>query len=803
MDKFHPIVLRAFEKAQEKSLEMKSPGIDIFHLLWGFIQDPTALSFRALSSHREEIEKKMGALPSMSRAQNPDESPKITRALESWIVVAQERARKRGEEVVGEEDFLSTLEEIAPEFSVDEKLIETSSHDVPPFLTDLNALARAGRLDPVIGRHREIRALMEILGRRKKNNPILLGPAGVGKTAIVEGLSEAIVKGNVPEILEDRVIYSLDMGALVAGTKFQGAFEERIQKLMDFMKKQGPKAILFVDEIHHLMGAGKGSGGMDGAGLLKPALARGDISCIGATTDSEYQKYILTDGALARRFRAVAVATPTREEATGILMGIRDKMEAHHGIKIADEAILASVFLSDQYMTDKNLPDKAIDLLDEASAALKLSVAAMPTKLAEMEANIRAKKIYANINKEDKTLESEIASLEEAYDKERNTWEKEAAGVERARKIKDKRERYRFEMEQAERQGLWERAGEIKYSVLPALEKELKNQGSVGVLERKHIAGVIARETGIPLEKILRDKQENILSLGPYLKSRVYGQEGPLEEIAQCLGTSYAGLGDASRPLGSFLLKGPSGVGKTETARALAAHLFDNESRLVRFDMSEFSEKHSVAKLIGAPAGYIGYEEGGLLTEALRKNPYSVVLFDEIEKAHHHFSDILLQVLDDGRLTDNRGRRADFKNAIIMLTTNSTSLERDFRPEVLGRLDGILTYNKLDEQILKNLINRELTLLNGKLADKNISLSLDESLYSHLLKKGYDPRYGARPLRAVFKKTLASPLAQAILEGTMKKGAKLRAQEREGEVVFVASRQLGVVTRSSILHLSR
>nr|MBP9682986.1 AAA family ATPase [Bacteriovorax sp.] len=593
---------------------------------------------------------------------------------------------------------------------------------------------------------------------------------GVGKTAIVEGLADAIVKGKVPDVLEGKTVYSLDLGSLMAGTKYRGEFEERLQGLLKFIKAQNGQSILFIDELHQLVGAGRTDGAMDAANLLKPALARGELHCIGATTPEEYQKYILSDSALDRRFRSVPVEEPTKEDAIEILMGIREKMEIHHGIKISDDAIYNAVFLSSQYITDKNLPDKAIDLIDEASSALKLSAEAMPAQLVELEAEIRTKKIYSKSQAKNAEIEKEIKGLEAEFVREKEKWDKDVLGLKQVTETKHQLERLRFELEQAQRNQDYETASKLKYSIIPELEHKLEATEYNWVLATKDIASVISRQKGIPLEKILKSKQENILGLEEFLKARVYGQDGAIHEIAEVLVTAHAGLTDPSRPLGSFLLKGPSGVGKTETSKALAEFLFGTQENLIRFDLSEFSEKHSVSKLIGAPAGYVGYEEGGVLTEAIRRRPYSVILFDEVEKAHRDFSDILLQILDDGRLTDNKGRTIDFKNTIIMITTNSKDLEGDFKPEVLGRLDGILTYKSLDESIMKNLIDKQVQLLNQRLESKQLVVELDGQVYQEIAKRGYDPRFGARPLQSVFGQMVTRPLSRKILAGELQSG---------------------------------
>jgi len=560
------------------------------------------------------------------------------------------------------------------------------------------------------------------------------------------------------------------MGGLMAGTKYRGEFEEKLQKLLRFIKGRSGEAILFIDEIHQLVGAGRTDGAMDAANLLKPALARGELHCIGATTPDEFQKYILGDAALERRFRSVPVNEPSKEDAIEILLGIRDKHEIHHGIKISDDAIYSAVLLSDQYITDKNLPDKAIDLIDEAASALKLSAEAMPAELALLESEIRSKKIYAQVEKKNEEILREISELEEKFNAGKANWEKEVQSLKQVASLKNKIDRVKFDLEQAEQKADYTEASRLKYAVLPELEKELSSLSSDWILAKTHIAQVISRQTGIPTEKILKTKQENLLDLEKNLNSVVYGQEEALREIADMLLTSYAGLSAETRPLGSFLLKGPTGVGKTETAKALARFLFDHEENMIRFDLSEYSEKHSVAKLIGSPAGYVGYEEGGVLTEAVRRKPYSVILMDEIEKAHPDFADILLQILDEGRLTDNKGRTINFKNTILILTTNSKDIEMDFKPEVLGRLDGVLDFKRIDSSIMEKLVDKQVKLLNERLKTQNLQIKLSESAERTLIEQGFDPQFGARPLNHVFNRIVNRPLSKEILSGRIKEG---------------------------------
>jgi ATP-dependent Clp protease ATP-binding subunit ClpB len=722
----------------------------------------------------KEVEALLSNLPRTS-GQVSIENIRTSSKLQEWITLASGDSVQQGKQEVAEKHLIKFLPQFFPNLKVDFSKFADAAEDVevPSFLVNLNEMAEKGKLDPVIGRTKEIRSVIEILGRRSKNNPVLVGPAGVGKTAIVEGLAEQIVKGQVPDVLKGKTVYSLEMGSLMAGTKYRGDFEERIQNLLKFVKSKSGEVVLFIDEIHQLVGAGRTDGAMDAANLLKPALSRGELHCIGATTFDEYQKYILNDPALERRFRSVPVHEPTKEDSVEILMGVRSKMEAHHGIKISDDAVYNAVFLSDQYITDKNLPDKAIDLLDEASSALKLSAEAMPAKLVELEADLRSKKIYAQMEKDNTDLKKEIEVLEAKFKEGKFAWEKEISSLKKVSEIKNRLDRLQFELEQAERTQNYEEASKIKYMLIPQTEKEMGAFEHEWVLGKKHIAQVISRQTGIPMEKILKSKQDSILHLEEFLNKRVFGQEEAIHEISETLIASYAGLSDETRPLGSFMLLGPTGVGKTETAKALTQYLFDNEENIVRFDLSEYSEKHSVSKLIGSPAGYVGYEEGGVLTEAVRRKPYAVVLFDEVEKAHSDFADILLQILDDGRLTDNKGRTINFKNTIIMMTSNSKNPKEDFKPEVLGRIDAVLNFHGLDKRIMKQLVDKQLRQLNERLKTKKVILKLDKKAYETLEEQGFDFQYGARPLNSVFQRLVTRPLSKKILEGNLNGGELL------------------------------
>ena len=621
----------------------------------------------------KQIELLIEKLPSIKSDFDPS-SLKPSSHLVAWLSAANSIVTQEGKEEISEDHLITSApKEIIPflsNLSFDDNQSVTDEEQ-PDFLVDLNQLAREGKLDPVIGRTTEIRSALEILGRRSKNNPILVGEAGVGKTAVIEGLAGLIENGDIPDTLTGQTIFSLNLGSLMAGTKYRGEFEERIQSLLSFMKQQAGKAILFIDEIHMLIGAGKTDGAMDAANLLKPALARGEIKCIGATTQEEYQKYILADSALDRRFRPVTIKEPTPEDTIEILLGLKEKFEAHHGVTISDDAIYNAVFWSKQYIQHRNLPDKAIDLVDEATSAKKFSIEAMPAELITMEADLRSKKTLALTEKNNEELNQEIEILSTKLDQQKEFWLKEVSNLKEVASLKKTLDSLQFAQKKAEKEGNFEQASQIKYSQIPAVKSQIDTSNVSFDLTKEDVADVLSRQSGIPKEKILSSEQERILQLENYLNRSVYGQKDAIHEIADTLIASHAGLSDPTRPLASFMLSGPSGVGKTETAKTLSRFFFNADDQVIRIDLSEYSEKHSVAKLIGAPAGYVGYDEGGILTEAVRKKPYAIILFDEIEKAHEDFADILLQILDDGRLTDNKGRTVSFRNTMIFLTTNS------------------------------------------------------------------------------------------------------------------------------------
>lgn len=685
---------------------------------------------------------------------------------------------------------------------------EDSFEALEKYARDLTADAREGRIDPVIGRDEEIRRAVQVLSRRTKNNPVLIGEPGVGKTAIAEGLAIRIVNGDVPESLQDKRLMALDMGALIAGAKYRGEFEERLKAVLSEVQAAAGGVVLFIDEMHTLVGAGKGDGAMDASNLLKPALARGELHCVGATTLDEYRKHVEKDAALARRFQPVFVTEPTVEDAISILRGIKEKYEVHHGVRISDAALVASATLSNRYITDRFLPDKAIDLMDEAASRLRMEVDSKPEELDALDREILQKQIEAEALKKETdaasaerlaALEADLADLQEESREMTARWQAERDKLAGSRDLKEKLDRARADLEIAKREGDLAKAGELSYGVIPELEKMLEAaegaEGDVMVEEAvtpEHVAAVVGRWTGVPVDKMLEGEREKLLRMEAEIGRRVVGQEEAVVAVSNAVRRARAGLNDPARPLGSFLFLGPTGVGKTELTKALAEFLFDDDQAMTRVDMSEFMEKHAVSRLIGAPPGYVGYDEGGVLTEAVRRRPYQVILFDEVEKAHQDVFNVLLQVLDEGRLTDGQGRTVDFRNTLIILTSNlgaeflsalpadgsaedargqvMAAVRAHFRPEFLNRLDEIVLFDRLAREHMDGIVSIQLALLETRLADRKITLELDGAARAWLADRGYDPVYGARPLKRAIQKALQDPLAQRLLEGTVKDG---------------------------------
>ena len=689
------------------------------------------------------------------------------------------------------------------------------------YTRDLTEAASSGKLDPVIGRDEEIRRTIQVLSRRTKNNPVLIGEPGVGKTAIAEGLALRIINGDVPESLKDKKLLSLDMGALIAGAKYRGEFEERLKAVITEVQASSGQIVLFIDEMHTLVGAGKGDGAMDASNLLKPALSRGELRCVGATTLDEYRKHVEKDAALARRFQPVFVEEPTIEDTISILRGLKEKYEVHHGVRISDAAIVAAATLSNRYIADRFLPDKAIDLMDEASSRLRMQVDSKPEELDEIDRRLMQLKIEASaLEKEQDAasidrlakLEDEIQDLEEKSANMTEKWRAEKASLADATKLKEELEKLHIELQDATRRGDYAKAGELQYGRIPKLEEELKNADTnkqslaAETVDSEQIAEVVSRWTGIPVDKMLEGERDKLLKMEDKLRERVVGQEEALNAVADAVRRSRAGLQDPNKPIGSFLFLGPTGVGKTELTKALAEFLFDDDSAITRLDMSEYMEKHSVSRMIGAPPGYVGYDEGGALTEAVRRRPYQVVLFDEVEKAHPDVFNVLLQVLDDGRLTDGQGRTVDFRNVILVMTSNLGSsylaeqpegediekvrplvmeaVKQNFRPEFINRIDEIILFSRLGRAQMDAIVPIQLRRLESLLSSRDIKLELDNAAKEWIANKGYDPMYGARPLKRVIQKEVQDPLAKLILSGAILDGSVVTASVGESGLVF-------------------
>ncbi|MEM1484769.1 ATP-dependent chaperone ClpB [Oscillospiraceae bacterium PP1C4] len=860
--KFTQKSLEALQFAQDFALEHGNMQIEQQHLLYSLILQEEGLIGQLLkkmqidssalqNAVRAEVEK----LPRVSGPGREQGKVYVSQEVDRALVQAEKTADRMKDEYVSVEHvmlalldlpsdalkrifsqfgldknkFLSALASVRGNTRVTSDSPETTYDALKKYGSDLVELARNQKLDPVIGRDNEIRNVIRILSRKTKNNPVLIGEPGVGKTAIAEGLALRIVRGDVPENLKDRTIFSLDMGALIAGAKFRGEFEERLKAVLQEIKKSEGKIILFIDELHTIVGAGKTEGSMDAGNLLKPMLARGELHCIGATTLNEYRQYIEKDAALERRFQPVLVPEPTVEDTISILRGLKERYEVFHGVKIQDQALIAAAVLSNRYISDRFLPDKAIDLVDEACAMIRTEMDSMPTELDEISRKIMQNEIEEAALKKEKDqlsqehlseIQKELAELRERFKAMKARWENEKSAISKVQKLREELEAVNADIEKAERSYDLNKAAELKYGKLPALQKDLEAEEKLAEQAEKdstllrdrvtdeEIARIVGRWTGIPVARLMEGEREKLLNLETILHERVIGQDEAVESVAEAILRSRAGIQDRNRPIGSFLFLGPTGVGKTELAKALAQSLFDDEKNIVRIDMSEYMEKYSVSRLIGAPPGYVGYEEGGQLTEAVRRKPYAVVLFDEIEKAHPDVFNVLLQVLDDGRITDSQGRTVDFKNTIIILTSNLGSpyilegidengliteearenvealLKTQFRPEFLNRLDEIVFYKPLTRTEITRIVDLLIADLQKRLSDKQLTLSITDAAKAYIVEQGYDPVYGARPLKRFLQHKVETMLARMIIAKDLAPNTHLEVDAENGNLVI-------------------
>jgi ATP-dependent Clp protease ATP-binding subunit ClpB len=811
---FNKLTLKSQEAiaaAQEDARRRGNPEIHPEHLLLALLTQelPQTLLGERAAEIRAQAEADLGRKPSMQGAENLQ--PQASNAFRKVLDSAEDEMRKLDDEFISTEhlllaldavprdELLARLKEVRGGQRVTSQDPEGTYQALEKFGRDLTELAEQGRLDPVIGRDEEIRRVIQVLSRRTKNNPVLIGDPGVGKTAIAEGLAQRIVAGDVPEGLKGKRVWALDIGALLAGSKYRGEFEERIKAVLQEIKSSEGEIVLFIDELHTIVGAGAAEGAVDAANLLKPMLARGELRAIGATTLDEYRKHIEKDAALERRFQPIFVGEPSVSDTIAILRGLKERYEAHHGVRIRDAALVAAAVLSDRYISDRFLPDKAIDLVDEAASRLRMEIDSSPLELDEAERRVRQLEIeLAAMGKESKDVrepvERELAEAKERRNELAARWAREKEALDRVSEIKRRIDELRSEAERAERQGELQRVAEIRYGELPELERELEERAELEFepmvkeeVDEDDVASVVARWTGIPVSRLLEGETEKLIHMEERLHGRVVGQDAAVEAVANALRRARSGLQDPNRPIGSFVFLGPTGVGKTELARALAEFMFDDERAIVRLDMSEYQEKHTVSRLVGAPPGYIGFEEGGQLTEAVRRRPYSVVLLDEIEKAHPEVFNILLQVLDDGRLTDGQGRTVDFRNTVLIMTSNVRSEEAMsdvFRPEFLNRIDEIIVFEPLTREQLGKIVELQLERLRARLAERGVQLVLTEAAKEHLAEAGWDPTYGARPLKRAIQRLVENPLALRLLEGEFEEGDTVRVDLTHGELVF-------------------
>ena len=851
MEKFTKKSLEAIREAQQVAIEHQNMQIDQQHLLYALTAQQeglipqlfTALNIepqRVLSACEREIER----IPKVSGPGRDPEKVYISQSVDAALNEAEKQAEHMKDEYVSVEHivlalmekpngvlkrlfselgltrdaFLKQLQAVRGNARVTSDQPEDTYDALKKFGTDLTDLARRQKLDPVIGRDAEIRNVIRILSRKSKNNPVLIGEPGVGKTAIAEGLAQRIVRGDVPTSLKDRTLFSLDMGSLIAGAKYRGEFEERLKAVLEEVRKSEGRIILFIDELHNIVGAGKTEGSMDAGNLLKPMLARGELHCVGATTLDEYRKYVEKDPALERRFQPVMVNEPTVEDTVAILRGLKERYEVFHGVKITDQALIAAAKLSDRYISDRFLPDKAIDLVDEACAMIRTEIDSMPQEMDDIARQIIEKEIEeaalsndteARSKEKLAKVQEELADMRDKFKAMKAKWELEKQDIGKVQKLREEIEQCNADIELAQREYDLNKAAELQYGRLPQLQKELEAeekkaeaaQGKNKLLRDKvtdeEIARIVSRWTGIPVSKLVEGEREKLLRLPSILHQRVVGQDEAVEKVSEAILRSRAGIQDPNRPIGSFLFLGPTGVGKTELAKTLAQALFDDEKNLVRIDMTEYMEKHSVSRLVGAPPGYVGYEEGGQLTEAVRRKPYSVILFDEVEKAHPDVFNILLQVLDDGRITDSQGRTVDFKNTIIILTSNLGSgiilegigpdgklseeargevnglLKRQFRPEFLNRLDEIVFYTPLTKEQIEKIADLTLEALNKRLAERGVTVRLTDEAKAYVVENGYDPVYGARPLKRFIQRAVETPVARTLIAEDVPEGSTL------------------------------
>jgi ATP-dependent Clp protease ATP-binding subunit ClpB len=847
-NRFTEKLQEAVRAAQSIAIQHGNQQLDTEHLLLALLDQEGGLAPSILNKAdirvdalKKRVQQEVDRMPKVSGATGGPDQVYVTNRVTKLLTQAEEEAKRLKDEYVSVEHVLLAATDdsgasgkLFREFGITRERLMRALQDVrgsqrvttqnpeatyealEKYGRDLTQLASQGKLDPVIGRDEEIRRVIQVLSRRTKNNPVLIGEPGVGKTAIVEGLAGRIMRGDVPEGLKDKRVVSLDMGALIAGAKFRGEFEERLKAVLKEVQTSEGQIILFIDELHTVVGAGKAEGAMDAGNLLKPMLARGELHCIGATTLDEYRKYIEKDAALERRFQTVFVDQPSVEDTISILRGLRERYEIHHGVRIKDSALVAAAVLSNRYISDRFLPDKAIDLVDEAAAKLRTEIDSMPSDLDEILRRIMQLEIEQQALKKEsdsaskdrlKKIEKEIADLKSESDALKAQWQAEKEGVQRLRALREQIEQVKTDIGKAERQYDLNKAAELKYGKLTELERQLKAEESrlaekqsgkrllKEEVDEEDIAQVVSRWTGVPVSKLLEGEMQKLLHLEDELHKRVIGQDEAVEAVSEAVMRARSGLKDPQRPIGSFIFLGPTGVGKTELARALAEFLFDNEKAMIRIDMSEYQEKHTVARLLGAPPGYVGYEEGGQLTESVRRRPYCVVLFDEIEKAHSDVFNVLLQILDDGRLTDGQGRTVDFKNTIVIMTSNIGSprileyrgafagqgfermkdtvleeLRGHFRPEFLNRVDEIIVFHALSEENLKQIVDIQLNGLRKRLADRHIELELTDRARGHLVRTGYDPAYGARPLKRAIQREIETPMARRILGGEVRDG---------------------------------